>query len=236
MKLTCAAMLAVALVFAAAVSSAAAGENKTPKATVGKVKLVPIQLKLPLPMFRGTPKHLKFTEHRRKPTNKKRPPFLAPPGTKNVALDKPVSGSDEEPIVGDLEQVTDGDKEGGDGSYVELGPGRQYVQIDLRAAHNIYAVVVWHFHGEPRFYHDMVVQLADDPDFITNVRTLFNNDFDNSSGLGIGKDLEYLETNEGELIDAKGAKARYVRLYSKGSTASDMNHYTEVEVHALAAK
>jgi hypothetical protein len=31
------------------------------------------------------------------------------------------------------------------------------------------------------------VQTADDPDFITNVRTLFNNDIDNSLGLGVGK-------------------------------------------------
>jgi hypothetical protein len=36
-----------------------------------------------------------------------------------------------EPIIGEVEQVTDGDKEGRDGSYVEFGPGKQYVQIDL---------------------------------------------------------------------------------------------------------
>ena len=55
-------------------------------------------------------------------------------------------------------------------------------------------------------------------------------------GLGIGKDLEYFESNEGKLIDAKGEVARYVRLYSKGSTDSDLNHYIEVEVWGKPAK
>jgi hypothetical protein len=196
-----------------------------------KGKMVPLDIKLPLPMYRGTPKKIKVTKHMRKYSDMPRPPFLVPPGTKLISLDKPISASDEEPIVGDLMQVTDGDKEGGDGSYVELGPGRQWVQIDLEKPYKIEAIVVWHFHGEPRVYHDVVIQVADDPDFITNVRTIFNNDYDNSSGLGIGKDLEYFESNKGELIDADGVKARYVRLYSNGSTASDMNHYTEVEVH-----
>ncbi len=224
-----AAVLLLGSVRVAAGEAKAAGSGKKPK-------LVPLKIKLPLPMYRGTPKKIKVTRHMRKYSDKPRPPFLVPPGTKLISLEKPVSSSDEEPIVGDLEQITDGDKEGGDGSYVELGPGRQHVQIDLQASHRIVAIVLWHFHGEPRIYRDVVIQVADDPDFITNVRTLFNNDYDNSSGLGIGKDLEYFESNKGELIDAKSVKARYLRLYSKGNTASDMNHYTEVEVYGIPAK
>jgi hypothetical protein len=81
-----------------------------------------------------------------------------------------------------------------------------------------------------------VVQVADDADFITNVRTLFNNDIDNSAGLGVGKDKHYTETNEGKLIDARGVKARYVRLYSRGNTSDDLNHYIEVAVYATPAK
>jgi len=83
---------------------------------------------------------------------------------------------------------------------------------------------------------DVIVQTADAPDFITNVRTLFNNDIDNSAGLGVGADMHYIETNKGELIDAKGSKARYVRLYSNGNTANDLNHYIEVEVYGKPAK
>jgi len=198
-------------------------------------KLVPVKIELPLPMFRGTPKNIQLTPHMEKPSAKPRAPFMAPAGTKNLAFEKPVTSSDEEPIIGDLEQVTDGDKKGSDGSYVELGPNRQWVQIDLQANSTIYALVVWHFHGEGRVYHDVVVQVADDPDFITNVRTLYNNDYDNSSGLGIGKDKEYFESYEGRLMPAKGVVARYVRLYSKGSTANDMNHYTELEVYGKPA-
>ena len=60
--------------------------------------------------------------------------------------------------------------------------------------------------------------------------TLFNNDHDNSAGLGVGKNMHYVETNEGKLIDAKGVKGRYVRFYSNGNNASDLNHYIELEV------
>jgi hypothetical protein len=33
------------------------------------------------------------------------------------------------------------------------------------------------------------------------------------------------------LVDAKGAKGRYVRLHSQGNTSDEMNHYIEVEVY-----
>ena len=45
--------------------------------------------------------------------------------------------------------------------------------------------------------------------FIDKVRTVFNNDQDNTSGLGVGTDREFFETHEGKLINAKGVKARY---------------------------
>jgi hypothetical protein len=200
------------------------------EANSGTDEMVAIEIELPKPMFVGTPQSTKVA-NLEKPLGKPRPPFLAPAGTKNVALDKPVSSSDEEPIIGDIEMITDGDKEAADGSYVELGPFVQHVTIDLGAMHEIYAIVVWHYHKQARVYYDVVVQVADDPDFITNVRTLFNNDIDNSAGLGVGEDMHYTETNEGKLIDAKGVKARYVRLYSNGNTGNDLNHYIEVAVY-----
>jgi len=79
-------------------------------------------------------------------------------------------------------------------------------------------------------YHDVVVQVADDPDFTQDVKTVYNNDYDNSSGLGVGTDKEYFETYEGRLIDAKGVEGRYVRTYSRGSTYSALNRQTEIEV------
>lgn len=216
-------------------------ENATPdetKATTAENTggLVPIELELPKPMFVGTPQDTKVA-NLEKPLGHARPPFLAPPGTKNVALGKPVSGSDEEPIIGELDYITDGDMEAADGSYVELGPFVQHVTIDLEAKHEIYAIFVWHYHKQARVYFDVVVQVADDPDFVENVQTVFNNDIDNSAGLGVGTDMHYTETNEGKLIDLlnKNVKGRYVRLYSKGNTSNDLNHYIEVAVFGKPA-
>jgi hypothetical protein len=197
--------------------------------------LVPIDIKLPKPMFVGTPRNIR-SPNLEKITGKKRGPFLAPEGTANVSFEKEVAASDEEPIIGEIEQVTDGDKEAPEGSFVEFGPGVQWVQLDLGARFKIYAIVIWHYHAQARVYRDVVVRVSDDPDFITDVKTLFNNDHDNSSGLGVGKDKEYIETNDGKLIDAKGVEARYVRLYSNGNTSNDMNHYIEVEVYGLPAE
>jgi len=211
-----------------------AGESASAASAAGE-ELVPIKIELPKPMFVGTPQDTRVP-NLEKPLGKPRPPFLAPKGTTNVALGKPVSSSDEEPIIGELEMITDDDKEAADGSYVELGPFLQHVTIDLQGMYNIYAIVVWHYHKQPRVYYDVIVQVADDPDFVTNVRTLFNNDIDNSAGFGVGKDMHYVETNEGKLIDAKGVKARYVRLYSNGNTSNDLNHYIEVAVYGKPAE
>lgn len=196
----------------------------------------PIDLKLPKPAFKGTPKNAPAGIKLEKPRDKPRPPFMAPKGTTNLAKGKKLTVSDKDPIVGEIKFINDGEKEATEGTYVEFGPGLQWVQIDLGKQSDIYAIVVWHYHMAARIYHDVVVQVADDADFVKNVRTVFNNDFDNSAGLGVGTDLCYWETNEGLLVDAKGQKARYVRLYSKGNTADDQNHYTEVEVYGIEAK
>jgi hypothetical protein len=192
--------------------------------------------KLPPAVFRGTPEQMEGVSNLEKPLGHARPVFYVPAGTDNVALGKPVTSSDEEPIIGKLEMVTDGDKKAADGSYVELGPMLQSVTIDLGARYEIYAILFWHYHIQPRVYFDVVVQLAGDPDFITNVTTLFNNDIDNSAGLGVGANMHYVDTAEGKLLDARGIQARYVRLYSRGNNADDLNHYTEVEVFGKPVK
>ena len=210
-------LLPVALVFIAA--SALSAQD-----------MVPIPLELPKPLFVGTPVPIKVP-NLEKPSTTKRPPFLAPPGTVNLARGKPVTASDTFPVIGDATFVTDGEKEGSEGTYVEFGPGLQWVQIDLGQTSTLYAIVCWHFHSQARVYHDVIVQVSDDPAFKQGVTTLYNNDIDNESHLGAGKDMAYIETAEGRLIDAKGTRARYVRLYSNGNTTSDLNHYVEVEVY-----
>ena len=192
------------------------------------------ELKLPAAAFKETPKDLK-SSNLEPPRKGPRPKFLVPAGCKNVAIKKAVTSSDKEPIIGELKCITDGSKEATEGSYVELAPGTQWVQLDLGESYKTCAVVIWHYHGAARVYYDVVVQISDDADFIEKT-TVYNNDHDNSSGLGVGKEKEYIETFEGRIIDGKGAKGRYVRLYSKGNTSDDQNHYTEIEVYALPAK
>jgi hypothetical protein len=207
-------------------------KKKPMKKPMGKSGMAPLPIVLPTPAFTGTPKNIPAGTTVEKPTGKPRPPFYAPKGVKNLAKGRPVTSSDAAPIIGSLDLVTDGLKEATDGSWVELGPGTQWVQIDLGKAASIYAIVLWHYHGEARVYRDVVVQVSNDPDFITGVHTIFNNDNDNSSGQGIGpkSDHEFYEFAEGRLMNAKGVKGRYVRLYSKGNTSDDQNAYTEVEV------
>lgn len=198
--------------------------------------LKPIPLVLPKPAFKGTPENAPPGANLEPPRKGPRPPFLAPPGVAMISKGKKVTVSDQDPIIGEITLINNGDKEARDGGYVEFGPGVQWVQIDLEKPQQIFAVVVWHYHNSARIYHDVIVRVADDADFTKNVRTLYNNDHDNSSGLGVGSEKEYWETYEGRLIDGKGQTARYVRLYSNGSTADDQNHYTEVEVFGMPAK
>jgi hypothetical protein len=199
------------------------------------LKLEPLPIVLPKPLFEGTPAPPNVP-NLEKPSGRPRPAFLAPAGTANVALRKPVQSSDPDPVIGSLDIITDGNKTGTDGTFVQLKEGVQSVMVDLEARHTIYAILVWHYMKEARAYADVVVQAADDPDFITNVTTLFNNDRTNAAGLGIGTDLRYVETAEGKLIDAKGIEARYVRLFSNGSDKVDTNHYIEIEVFGKPLK
>ena len=198
--------------------------------------LVPLKIKLPAPAFIGTPSDSPESPSVEKPTGKPRPPLMVPPGVSNVALGKIVTTSDTNQLPANLVKITDGDKEASEQSIVLLRKGVQWVQVDLGAPYEIYAIVVWHAHDTPKVYHGVVVQVADDPAFTSNVRTLFNNDHANVDGLGAGASREYFETNEGKLIEGKGTVARYVRLYSKGSTESRLNEYTEVEVYGRPPK
>jgi len=196
---------------------------------------VPLQVDLPKPLFAGTPRPISLP-NLEKPRVGKRPDLMVPAGTSLLSKGKPVTSSDPLPVIGELTFLTDGDKSGTDGTYVELGPTPQWVQIDLGVSAKVAAVALWHFHSQARVYHDVVVQVSNDKDFKTGVTTIYNNDDDNSSKLGKGTDLAYIENFEGKLLDGKGATGRYVRLSSNGNTSDELNHYCEVEVYGTAAK
>ncbi len=196
---------------------------------------VPLQVELPKPLFAGTPRPIQLP-NLEKPRTGKRPDLMVPAGTALLSKGKTVTSSDSLPVIGELTFITDGDKSGTDGTYVELGPTPQWVQIDLGASAKVAAVAIWHFHSQARVYHDVVVQVSDDKDFKKGVTTIFNADDDNSSKLGKGTDLAYIENFEGKLLDGKGATGRYVRLSSNGNTSDELNHYCEVEVYGAPAK
>ena len=222
-------MKKTALWFFACVAALALGF--APTAVAEDADLEPIEIELPDAFFGGTPLPY-WSPNLEEYDYRDRPPFLAPAGTENVALGKPVTSS-VAPLHGELEQITNGDKHYARTSLVELPAGVQWVQIDLEKEHDIYAILVWHFHEGDQVYFDIVVQVSNDPEFNEDVVTIYNNDHDNSSGLGVGEDNEYIECHRGRLMDADGVSARYVRLYSNGNTANDFNHYIEVEVYAL---
>ncbi len=192
-----------------------------------------LELQYPMPMYVGTPKDLMDMDKLERTWEITSPPFLVPSGTENLALDKLVEIGDEIPVMGDPDLVTDGSKEAADGYYLELEKGPKYITIDLEEECTIYAVVVWHYHRKARVYYDVVVQAADDPDFIVNVNTIYNNDHDNSLGFGVGEDLHYIEDHKGRLMDGRGVTGKYVRLYSNGNTDNPLNHYLEVEIYGI---
>lgn len=205
--------------------------------TLAEEEKVALKTEIPEEVLVGTPPDVlsMLFPGLEKPPKGKRPDFLVPKGTVNLALKKKVTSSDANPVLGELVYVTDGSKEGTEDSYVELGPMLQWVQIDLEKSSTIYAIFVWRFFREARSYNDVIVQVADDEKFTKNVKTIYSNDQDNSARMGIGKARPYIETNMGKLIDAKGAKGRFVRLYSQGNTANDLNHYVEVEIFGKPA-
>lgn len=190
---------------------------------------VELKFELPEPFFGGTP--LDYWSPNLEPRDfKDRPPYMAPAGTELVSKDKKVSSSFEEPMVGELKQLTDGDKDYAKTSLVELGKGVQWVQIDLEKEYEIYALLLWHFHEGNRVYFDTIAQISNDPEFKEGVTTVYNNDHDNSAGLGVGEDKEYIEDNKGRLIPVEGVKGQYVRFYGNGNTANDLSNYVEAEV------
>ncbi|MCP4375373.1 MAG: hypothetical protein GY794_04250, partial [bacterium] len=135
----------------------------------------------------------------------KRAAFMVPSGTENLAAYRPVTSNEALPVIGELGIVTDDEISGEGGYSVNIGFEQKWIQIDLEQCAPIYAIVVWHQWRQGQcysVYRDVIVQVSNTPDFKSGVQTLFNNDHDNSSGMGRGKDKGYYETRFGKIIDA----------------------------------
>jgi len=192
----------------------------------------PLVLKLPRHTLKGTPEDLPVGPNIEPVSDKGPPPIQVAKGVKNVAAGKPVSSS-APPFLGELKQITDGKKEADDDDAVEIKKGVQWVQVDLGEPFAIHAIVMWHDHRYVQVMRDVILQVSDDPQFKSGVTTLFNNDTDNTAGLGVGTDREYFEMQFGRVVPCRGIKARYVRGYTRGSNQSAFNCWQEIEVYAL---
>ncbi len=194
-----------------------------------------LNLKLPASTLKGTPEDLPKGPHIEPPSDKAPVPIQVPAGVVNVAAGKPVTAS-VVPFQGELNQITDGKKEPLDDDSVEMKKGVQWVQVDLGQSYAIHAIAMWHDHRYVQAFHAVVVQASDDAEFKTGVTTLYNNDVLNTAGFGVGTDREYFEMRWGRVVPGKGAKGRYVRSYTKGSSLAALNCWEELEVYALPAK
>ena len=191
---------------------------------------VPLVLKLPNAAFKSTPIDLPANMKVEPISDKPRAEILVPKGCENLAAGIVPTSSDTNAGAAKLGKITDGKKDFYEESIVLLRKGVQHVQLELKKPAEIHAIVIWHAHDTQKVYRNVVVQVADDAEFTQNMRTLYNNDTENKAGQGAGTDRQYYESAEGRLIEAKGAKAQFVRMWSRGNTESALNEYTEVEV------
>ncbi len=190
---------------------------------------IELKFELPEPFFGGTPVDY-WGPNLEEESFKPRPAFKAEAGTKIISKGKAVTSSDKNPALGELKMLVDGDKDYSKDSLIELGEGVQWVQVDLGAESTLECLLLWHFHEGNRVYFDVVVQASNDKEFKKDVITLYNNDFDNSAGFGVGEDKEYKDNDKGRLIDGKDTKAQYVRVYGQGNTANDLTNFVELEI------
>jgi hypothetical protein len=152
----------------------------------------------------------------------------------NLALGKqPTTNGSASPAS--LALITDGDRD--TNNTAGISPGAVWIKIDLGQSYNLNDIKVWHFYQDLRTYHDVIVQVSNDANFATGVTTVFNDDTDNSAGQGIGTDSEYVEDAAGGGKDVyfNPVNARYIRLWTNGSTSNTVNHYVEVEAYEAAS-
>ena len=191
-----------------------------------------LKIEWPNPTIKGTPDSLPVGPTVEPLMTNDPALFMVPKGVVNVAKGKTVTASDK-PFTGEFSFVTDGDREAQDESVLEIRKGVCWTAVDLGKEYSIAAIAVWNDHRYYQVYYDVIIQIADDAAFTKNLRTLYNNDLDNSSKQGIGTDKEYIETRWGKVVNAKGEKARYVRTFTKGGSLSAGNSRQEIEVYAV---
>ncbi|MFD2334317.1 fibronectin type III domain-containing protein [Cohnella sp. GCM10020058] len=161
----------------------------------------------------------------------------------NVAIGKSVSTNAVSPSGQPISALTDGVKTTDKYVLYGVSDGPKYAQVDLGQAYDVARVNIrndWGAAGTYRTGKDLIVQLSNDPTFASGVTTVFNNDGDNSAGLGAGTDAEYVEPGDGsgkDILLADTVSARYVRYWANGhvrvnGTVNLVDTPVEIEVYA----
>jgi hypothetical protein len=228
-------LLVAVCLLASGCKKAAPGKPKDPAPVMAGIKLVELDLEIDAvtaATSRDSIEDISPPHLRKYNKDEKRKPFMVIEGLENLAMFKPVTSSDA-PDTGEIEQINDGIMSSEGFDFVE-GPG--WVQVDLEESASIHAIVLWHYHKSVVIFNDIIVQISDDADFTQNVRTLFNNDHDNSAGMGKGSDTAYISSGWGEIVDARDANlqaatARYIRVYTNKSTDGLQPRYVEVAIY-----
>jgi len=111
------------------------------------------------------------------------------------------------------------------------GTGLQWIQVDLGASYNISDIKLWHYFGDSRQYHDVIVMVSSSASFTSGTyTTVYSNDQNASAGFGTGTSSEYTETSAGlDIPLTSPVSGRYVRFYSNGNSVNYYNHYGEVQ-------
>ena len=164
----------------------------------------------------------------------------------NLALNMPVSsGSSNNPnfsFSGSVNAlINDGVVNASDSTMVATNRAG-YAQIDLGEIVEIDYMHLWRYWNDSRTFYATVFVVSETVAGFSSGEgrtVLYNTCTDAGSadrggdvhGFGVGKDIPVPESATGLKVNANGVKARYVRVYSNGSTANTYTHWAELMVY-----
>ncbi|WP_262680938.1 DUF5123 domain-containing protein [Paenibacillus sp. J5C2022] len=132
--------------------------------------------------------------------------------------------------------LTDGSTASGTSVVGNTGYPIAYVQLDLGTFKDV-SMFKMFFQASSHLYtyKDLAIQVSETADFY-DAFTIYNNDEDNSIGLGYGEDEEFIATPSGTTIMMAPKKARYIRFWVGGyesgdGVASPLTYIKELEVY-----
>ena len=125
-----------------------------------------------------------------------------------------------------------------------------YFQIDLGDTFKLDKVKMWRYYGDSRVYQDTVVVASEDENFKNNNTVLYSSVSEENKEYAYGlvtdeklkkPDDTYPETSDGKEFSANQEKARYIRIYMRGSIKGTNprhggNHICELEVYGQSLR